>query len=580
MIKGFTQQIQAKDRNAPIIRPSAIYLFPFLLVTILSLCSTFEINAQYTRQDSLRGTLSEIRSCYDVTFYDLYVKVHPAQQLIEGHNTIYYKAVKSFNRLQVDLFANMEVLRISQNGKSLLFSREGNAIFVDFPQKQEQGINASIRIDYRGNPKIAVNPPWDGGFSWKKDANNKDWVTVSCEGIGASLWWPNKDHLSDEPDSMRITSAVPNGLMSVSNGNLRSTLQCNTYSKKKKKQQALSANGYTEFEWFVSYPINNYDVTLNIADYAHIQDVYLSKDTKKKLALDYYVLKNNAEKAKVHFQQVKPMLAIYEKYFGTYPFWNDGYALVETPYWGMEHQGAVAYGNNYKNNPYGFDFIIIHESGHEYFGNSLSCNDHAEMWIHESFTTYMEAIYLESLKGYPTSVEYLIGQKKRIQNKAPMIGPMGVNYDGPDSDIYFKGTWMLHTIRNIIDNDTKWFDALKGLTTTFARQNVTSEQVINYFSQKTGMNLNPYFDLYLRSTIIPSLEYKLQKQGEELRVQYRWSNTPAGFSMPIVVQVGNDYKKRITPTNEWQEVTLPALENQAFKVDTSSFLIESKEVKE
>jgi aminopeptidase N len=192
----------------------------------------------------------------------------------------------------------------------------------------------------------------------------------------------------------------------------------------------------------------------------------------------------------------------------------------------------------------------------------------------------MEAIYLESLKGYPTSVEYLIGQKKRIQNKAPMIGPMGVNYDGPDSDIYFKGTWMLHTIRNIIDNDAKWFDALKGLTTTFARQNVTSEQVINYFSQKTGMNLNPYFDLYLRSTIIPSLEYKLQKQGEELRVQYRWSNTPAGFSMPIVVQVGNDYKKRITPTNEWQEVTLPALENQAFKVDTSSFLIEGKEVKE
>lgn len=577
MITGFTQQIQAEGQYIPIRRPLAIHISSLILITALYFCSTFEIKAQFTRQDSLRGTLSEIRFCYDVTFYDLYVKVNPAQQLIEGHNTIYYKAVKSFNRLQVDLFANMEVLRISQNGKNLRFSREGNAIFVDFPTKQEQGINASIRIDYRGNPKIAVNPPWDGGFSWKKDANNKDWVTVSCEGIGASLWWPNKDHLSDEPDSMRITSAVPNGLLSVSNGNLRSTLHCNPYSKKKKKQHVLSVNGYTEFEWFVSYPINNYDVTLNIADYAHIQDVYLSKDTKQKLALDYYVLKNNAEKAKVHFQQVKPMLAIYEKYFGTYPFWNDGYALVETPYWGMEHQGAVAYGNNYKNNPYGFDFIIIHESGHEYFGNSLSCNDHAEMWIHESFTTYMEAIYLESLKGYPTSVEYLMGQKKRIQNKTPMIGPMGVNYEGPDSDIYFKGTWMLHTIRNIIDNDAKWFDALKGLTTTFARQNVTSEQVINYLSAQTGLNLNPYFDLYLRTNIIPLLEYKVQKEGEELHIFYRWSNTPANFSMPVVVQIGNEVKRRITPTNEWQKISVHSTENQHITADTSSFLVEASE---
>ena len=376
---------------------------------------------------------------------------------------------------------------------------------------------------------------------------------------------------------MRITSAVPNGLMSVSNGNLRSTLHCNPYSKKKKKQHVLSVNGYTEFEWFVSYPINNYDVTLNIADYAHIQDVYVSKYTRKKLPLDYYVLKSNTEKATTHFLQVKPMLAIYEKYFGTYPFWNDGYALVETPYWGMEHQGAVAYGNNYKNNAYGFDFIIIHESGHEYFGNSLSCNDHAEMWIHESFTTYMEAIYLESLKGYPTSVEYLIGQKKRIQNKTPMIGPMGVNYEGPDSDIYFKGTWMLHTIRNIVDNDTKWFDALKGLTTKFARQNVTSEQGINYLSAQTGLNLNPYFDLYLRTNIIPLLEYKVQKEGEELHIFYRWSNTPANFSMPVVVQIGNEVKKRITPTNEWQKISVHSTENQHITIDTSSFLVEASE---
>lgn len=558
---------------------SKVFFSSFVL--LLLLC-TFSIKttAQYTRQDTLRGTLSNLRSCYDVTFYDLFVKVIPDEQRIKGHNTIRYKAVNSFNRLQVDLFANMEVFRISQQGQALTYSREGNAIFVDFPKTQEKGKNYSIRIDYGGKPRVAVNPPWDGGFSWKKDANNKDWIAVSCEGIGASLWWPNKDHLSDEPDSMRIITSVPDGLMSVSNGNLRSTLQTKPYIKKRRKAALKNIQGFTEYEWFVSYPINNYDVTLNIADYAHLEDVYLSKNTKKRLAIDYYVLKNNTEKAKKHFQQVKPMLAIYEKYFGPYPFWNDGYALVETPYWGMEHQSAVAYGNNYKNNTYGFDFIIIHESGHEYFGNSLSCNDHAEMWIHESFTTYMETMYVEALQGYDNSVNYLIEQKKRIQNKAPMIGPTGVNYDGPDSDIYFKGTWMIHTIRNIVNDDEKWFEALKGLTTTFARQNVTSEQVINYFSEKTGSNLKPYFDLYLRTTIIPTLAYTIHEAAEHVVVNYRWTNTPPNFTMPITVSMGNEYSKRIIPSNEWQQLTMKKIENQAFKVDTNSFLMKAIESKE
>ncbi len=562
--------------------PKRVAQIGFSALAILLALGTFvpQAKAQFTRQDSLRGTLSSLRSCYDVTFYDLFVKVIPNEQRIEGHNTIRYKAVNSFNRLQVDLFANMDVLSISQQGKPLSYSREGNAIFVDFPKTQEKGKVYAIRIDYSGKPRVAVNPPWDGGFSWKKDANNKDWIAVSCEGIGASLWWPNKDHLSDEPDSMRIITSVPDGLMSVSNGNLRSTLQAKPYNKKRRKVALKNTPGFTEYEWFVSYPINSYNVTLNIADYAHIQDVYLSKETKKRLALDYYVLRNNLEKAKVHFQQVKPMLAIYEKHFGPYPFWNDGYALVETPYWGMEHQSAVAYGNNYKNNNYGFDFIIIHESGHEYFGNSLSCNDHAEMWIHESFTTYMETMYVEALQGYKKSVDYLIEQKKRIQNKVPMIGPMGVNYEGPDSDIYFKGTWMLHTIRNIINDDAKWFDAMKGLTTTFARQNVTSEQVINYFSAKTGINLNPYFDLYLHTTIIPTLAYKIHETGEQVAVQYRWTNTPPDFAMPITVSMGNEYSKRITPSSEWQEITMNKINNQTFKVDIDSFLIKAFETKE
>ena len=538
---------------------------------------SFVIKAQFTHQDSLRGTLSPIRACYDATFYDLKLKIIPTSQSIEGSNTIYYKSTTDFKKMQVDLYANMQIINISQHDKPLKFSRDGNAIFIIFSDIQKKGEAYSIKIDYRGKPQIAKNPPWDGGFTWKKDLNGKDWIVVSCEGTGASLWFPNKDHLSDEPDSVRITCAVPKGLTCVSNGNLRSTKDLKSESQvfDNKQLDGILPLSYTEFQWFVSYPINNYNITLNIADYANFKDTYTAQDGEK-LDLDYYVLKPNLEKAKIHFKQVKPMLACYEKYFGKYPFWKDGYALVETPYWGMEHQSAVAYGNNYKNNEYGFDFIIIHESGHEYFGNSLSCNDHAEMWIHESFTTYMEALYVECTQGYEKSIQYLEKQKIGIRNREPLIGPMGVNYSQPDSDIYYKGTWMLHTLRNVVNDDKIWFETLKGLTTKFKITNVSTQQIIDYFNEKTGKNLTPYFDMYLKTKHLPTLQYQLIPNNDTVELRYRYKD--ANDSMPIKAGFGLQMYEVIMPNNEWKIKIFQKVEGRELKIATELFYVKVEKI--
>ncbi len=550
----------------------------YLFILVISLSFITQSIAQFTRQDSLRGTLSPVRACYDVTFYDLKLKVIPISQTIEGSNTIHYKSTTDFKKMQVDLFANMQIINVLQNKNPLKFTREGNAVFINFADNQKKGKNYSIKINYQGKPQIARNPPWDGGFSWKKDPNGKDWIVVSCEGVGASLWFPNKDHLSDEPDSVRINVAVPKGLTCVSNGNLRSTKDSKNDSQASDDKQfrEIKILPYTEFEWFVSYPINNYNVTLNIADYANFKDVYTAQDGEK-LDLDYYVLKPNVEKAKKHFQQVKPMLACYEKYFGKYPFWKDGYALIETPYWGMEHQSAVAYGNNYKSNEYGFDFIIIHESGHEYFGNSVSCNDHAEMWIHESFTTYMEALYVECTQGYEKSIKYLEKQKTGIRNGEALIGPMGVNYPQPDSDIYYKGSWMLHTIRNIVNDDKIWFETLKGLATKFKISNVTTEQVIQHFNEKTGKNLSPYFDMYLRTKHLPTLQYQLNtKNNGTVELRYRYKDSID--SIPIKAGYGLQMYEVISPKVEWQTKVFQKLEGQEFKIATELFYIKAEKI--
>ncbi|QHV96057.1 M1 family metallopeptidase [Spirosoma endbachense] len=544
----------------------AVLRLLFSLFTLSGMAKEATVSPQpFSHADSLRGSLRPERTCYDVTFYDLSLSVDPTTKRITGTNTIRYKAVRSFRRMQIDLFANMAIKSIQQNGKSLAYTRDGNAIFITTNDTQPAGQIRELTITYSGSPKIALNPPWGGGFVWRTDtttAKSPDWITVACEGTGASLWWPNKDHLSDEPDSMRIRCRVPAGLTCVSNGKLIS-------------QQPTQDGHQTEWTWFVHYPINNYNVTLNITDYAHIADTYTARDGQK-LALDYYVLPGNVQKAKIHFEQVKTMLGCFEKYFGKYPFWRDGYKLVETPYWGMEHQSAIAYGNHYYNNPFGFDFIIIHESGHEYFGNSLSCADHAEMWIHEAFTTYAEALFVEYTQGKTEAVDYLNTQRKLIRNKFPMLGPLGVNYDQEDTDIYFKGTWMLHTIRNAVGDDAKWFAALKALTTEKRLSIVYTDEIVDFLSKKTEVDLKPLFNQYLRHPNLPSLEYKINaKNTSELILSYRWVADADGFNLPVTVRVGQGKWQTIRPTSDWKTTTVNTTGTVAINVDNGLFTTRS-----
>lgn len=525
---------------------------------------------QFTLADTLRGALRPERTCYDVTFYDLNIDIDIQNKKIKGVNDLFFKVNQDFTKLQIDLFENMQLTKITLDEQLLVFERKHNAVFVTLPP-QKKGTSNKIRIYYEGTPIAAKNAPWDGGFSWKKDEKGNDWVAVSCEGIGASLWYPCKDHLGDEPDSMSIRAIVPDTLECISNGNLRST--------------KLLENGKKQFNWFVSYPINTYNATLNIGKYAHFSDTYIAKDGAK-LPLDYYVMPYNLEKARTQFEQVKPMLAAYEHYFGKYPFWRDGYALVETPYLGMEHQSAIAYGNQYMRGYLGglipkdmnFDYIIIHESGHEYFGNSVSCADHAEMWLHESFTTYMEALYVEYTMSKADAVRYLATERRYITNIDPILGMKNVNFDDWEgSDQYYKGAMMLHTLRSIINNDALWFDILKTFYQKQAYKTTYTEDFIRHVNTKTKRNYTPFFKQYLETTKIPNLVYNIRQCGRKLILSYKWKENTALTSLNMPVMIGKVGKmKAIQPTNEWQHIRLKRINLTDFMVDDVNILIETE----
>lgn len=483
----------------------------------------------FSRADSLRGNLTPLRTSYDINYYHLDIKINLDNKSISGSNLFQFTATRDLDKLQFDLFENMIIAKIMYHGQELLFKREFNAVFIQFPEKIDKGRRDEFVVYYSGNPIIAKNAPWDGGFVFAKDQSGKPWVSVATQGFGASSWWPTKDHQADEVDSMLISIAVPDGLMDVSNGRLRSTEKLK--------------DGYNQYNWFVSYPINNYNVSLNIGDYRHFSDRFDGE--KGKLTLDYYVLPENLEKAKVHFaEDVKPMLRCFESWFGPYPFYRDGYKLIETPFLGMEHQSAVAYGNKYKKGYLGrdlsgtglgldWDFIIIHETGHEWFGNNITSKDIADMWIHEGFTSYSEGLFVECLKGKEAGINYLAGVRKGIKNDQNIIGMYNVNAEG-SGDMYPKGANMLQTIRAWLNDDKKWRETLRGLNQQFGLKTTTTKEVENYLIQKTGLKLQPLFDQYLRSTKIPVLSYKIKHN----KLTYKWINVTKGFKMPVLVHYG------------------------------------------
>ncbi len=510
----------------------------FLSCFTISQAQLLEQKKNPTRADSLRGGLRPERTNFDILKYNLAVEVNPEEKYISGKNKIHFKVLEKSQTIQLDLFENMQIDSIVYEGKNLKYKRDFNAVFIDFPKPLAKGISTSLDFYYSGNPEIAKNPPWDGGFIFTKDKNGKDWVSVAVQGTGASLWYPNKDHQSDKPEEAEIHVTVPKGLKNISNGKFIG------------KEEL--ANGKTTWSWKVSYPINTYNLVLNIGDYKHFSDEFEGID------LDYYVLPYHLEKAKKHFKEVKDMLACFNEKFGEYPFKNDGYKLIETPFLGMEHQSAVAYGNQFKRGYDGndisgsgiglkFDFIIIHESAHEWFGNSITASDIADMWIHESFTSYAEAVYVECKWGKQDALKYLNGLRKtRIENKNPIIGEYHVHRED-SADMYYKGANMLHTIRTVINNDKKWWKILKDFNEKFKYKTTNAEEVISFFDQQTEVNLKPIFEQYLKFSKIPELQFKKDK-GE---IFYRWEADVVNFEMPINIGI-NRKTKRIFPTKYWQ----------------------------
>ena len=517
----------------------------------------------FTHADTLRGSNTVERAWWDVAFYDLHVKVNPADSSISGYNAITYRILKPAREMQIDLQMPLVVDSIVQDGTELSVRRDGNAFFVRLIAPQRSGSRKTISVYYHGKPTVALRAPWDGGFVWARDSLARLWIATADEGLGASVYWPNKDIYSDEPDSQRVAITVPDSLIDVSNGRLRSTTS--------------NADGTTTYEWFVVNPINNYDVAVNAAYYAHFSDAY--EGERGKLTLDFYPLDYHVDTAKKQFQQVKPMLQCFESWFGPYPWYEDGYKLVETPHLGMEHQSAVAYGNHYKNGYLGndrsatghglkFDFIIIHESAHEWWGNSLTMKDAADMWIHEAFATYAEGLYTECQYGKKAGAEYIIGQRKLIRNVEPIVGVYGVNHEG-SGDMYPKGGNILHTIRQLVNDDTRWRGILRGLNKTYWHQTVSGKQVEDYITRQSGVSLGKVFDQYLRTTMVPTLEYKLEGQ----RLSYRWTNVVPGFAMPVKVRIAPDEWTWIKPTTVWEASRKKFLYPENFLVDENFYVV-------
>lgn len=536
----------------------------FCLLLILLLIP-FIINGQglfseknnFTRQDTLRGSITPEREWWDLNYYHLDISVNPEEKTIKGKNTIQYKVLQPNYVMQIDLQPPLVITKVTQNGKELQVTNDGNAHFVTLIDKQSIGQINSLDVYYEGSPKEAANAPWDGGFSWKKDINGNHFIATSCQGLGASVWWPNKDHMYDEVDSMLISVRNPKELSNISNGRLRSKTE--------------NSDGTVTSHWFVNNPINNYGVNVNIADYVHFSEIYNGENGP--LDMDYYVLSYNLEKAKEHFKDAPKTMEAFEHWFGPYPFYEDSFKLVEAPYLGMEHQSSITYGNQYLKGYLGrgsewglkFDYIIIHESAHEWFANNITYKDIADMWIHEGFGAYAENLFLDYHYGKEASAEYVIGSRRRIGNKQPIIGHYNVNKEG-SGDMYNKGANMLHTLRQIIADDEKWRQILRGLNETFYHQTVTTLQIENYISTYSGMDLTAFFNQYLRDIRIPVLEYSIINKV----LKYRWTSTVPNFKMPIQVFI-NDEQRWIFPTPEWKTEPL-YVENPTLVVDPDFYV--------
>lgn len=520
---------------------------------------------QCAAQDSLRGSITAERAWWDVVKYDITVEPDATNKSIRGTNVIVFKTLADGKKMQIDLQVPMEINEVKKmadgKGQNVSVERIGNVYYLNFDEVLTKNKTYSIEIKFSGFPREAVTPPWDGGWIWRKDKFGNPWMSVACQGLGASVWYPCKDHQSDEPDSASLSIIVPDSLVAVGNGRLRS--------------KTKAGAGKTKYVWAVTNPINNYNIIPYIGRYVNWSEQYDGE--KGKLDVNYWALKEDEEKARKQFTQVTPMLKCLEHWFGPYPFYDDGYQLVEAPHLGMEHQSAVAYGNKFANGYLGtdrsgtgwgskWDYIIIHESGHEWFGNNITTNDISDLWVHEGFTTYSETLYTECQSGKEAGNEYNIGLRRLIKNDKPIIGKYGFNLEG-STDMYEKGSAMIHTIRQIINDDEKFRNLLRAMNKKFYHQTVTGAEVEKYMCDASGKNLSKIFDQYLRTTMVPVMEYKIENQD----LTYRWSNCVAGFDMPVMINAGTEMW--LHPSEKWQTVHI---DSNVLTVDPNFYVASRK----
>jgi len=539
----------------------------FLCIAFENVLLSQKISSFFTpsKSDSLRGILSPERECYDVYYYDLRVKFDLKNKTLQGSNTIFFHTTKSTDCIQLDLFANMFIDSIVYRSVRLKDRRVLGTFYINFPTILNANENANITVYYHGSPTVAVKPPWQGGIVWQKDNNNNPWVGMACEGLGASSWWPCKDHMSDKPDSVRCVYEVPNGLDCIGNG---------TFGGKRKTK-----SGYSAFEWNVHYPISTYNITFNIGIYRQFQIAH--KYAQDSLAMDFYVLPYHLNKAKAHFKQVDTIVGVLENFFGKYPFPKDGYALVESHYPGMEHQSAIAYGNGFKNGYLNTDFIILHETAHEWWGNHVAADDMADMWIQEAFATYSEWLYYEYLYGKRYVIPYAQHQRKMIENKLPLLGIREVNYPGLDNiDIYYKGAWMLHTLRSWTNNDSLWFGSLRAIQDTFALQTINTSLLLDFMQRNLRIPLEAVMNYYLKKITLPIFEYEIYPlEGGAYTLRYHWLVEGAGdFDMPINIFL-NQKIKLLKVNTDWQTMEITSIEALNIRFPEDDYLVAFKRVK-
>ena len=477
------------------------------------------------------GPLSESQAKYDVIYYGINLEVMSEDQAIAGYVDIKLKSLTdNLNKIELDLIDNFDVLGLTDpDNHGLNFDHGGDKLMVNLVKPAGKDELIDLRIKYEGQPVEALMPPWIGGFNWSKDSTGADWIGLSCQGEGAKIWIPCKDHPSDEPDSVALSITIPKPYYCAANGVLREITE--------------PKEGFQTYHWITHYPINNYDINISIGKYKVLQKYYYLENGDSMPVIFYHLAQSEAG-AEKHLDMAIDMLKTYRKYYGEYPFAKEKFAIVETKYLGMEHQTINAYGNHYKYrkiNGKDWDDLMVHEMGHEWWGNKVTANDWADLWIHEGICTFGEALYLREKGGEKAYHDHLQMIKKRISNKTPIIPKRNANsHEVYTGDIYSKGAWLMNSLRYIL-GDSAFFAALKDFATNpqYTYQNrVVTDNFIDLIKRHSQSDFSAYIADYLYTTNIPDVRVDSVSQN-----LYNVSIPNIDYTLPMDISGDEMYER-------------------------------------